>query len=79
MFTKGDLLWIPSEAILLAPEVSAPSSFRITNAPEIGIYLGISTTEDFFVIVADGQRWVTNKKFVKHLRRNDVSEISRNL
>lgn len=76
---KGDLLWIPSEAILLAPRPNNPESFRVTKIPEVGIFVEESSSEDFFVIIADGRRWVTNKKYVKHLRRNDASKVSRGL
>ena len=79
MYTKGDLLWIPSQAILLAPHPNNPESFRVTTAPEVGIFVEQSSSEDFFVIIADGKRWVTNRKFIKHLRRDDASKVSRSL
>ena len=78
MFTKGDLLWIPSQAILLAP-VPNPESFRVTTVPEVGIFVEESSSDDFFVIIADGKRWVTNRKYVKHLRRENASKVSRGL
>lgn len=72
-------MWIPSEAILLAPHPNNPESFRLTKTPEIGIFVEESVSDGFFVIITDGKRWVTNRKYVKHLRRDDASKVSRSL
>jgi len=64
----------------LTPKPNNPESFRITNEPQVAIFSEMMEAyEDFYIVIIDGTRWVTNKKFVKHLRRNNVSEVSRSL
>ena len=74
MFQKGDLIWIPSETVLLVPNPNTPQAIRITKQPEIGLFIEVTKEDqDFLVIVSDGRKWVANKKFIKHLRSDHVS------
>ena len=77
MFTNGDLIWIPQETVLLIRAAQNPQAIKITQKPEVGIFLS-STDEDpdFVKVIADGREWITNKKNIMHLRRKNVSKIN---
>lgn len=80
MFTKGDLIWLPQETVLIITNPANPKAFRLLNKPEIGLFIGKTEhDEDFFYVHCDGQRWATNKKYIKHLRRENASKISRSI
>jgi hypothetical protein len=67
-------VWIPSETVLLIPRPNNPQSIKITNEPSIGLFVEKSPDdEDFCIIVSDGREWATNKKYIKHLRKQHVS------
>jgi len=77
MFQKGDLIWLPQETVLLLPRPNSPQAIRIVNKPEVGLLIGESEEDkDFYHIVCDGREWVTNKKYVKLLRRENASKVS---
>jgi hypothetical protein len=77
MLVKGDLVWLPQKTVLLIPRPNDPKAFRITEKPEVGILVGqVDEDKDFYRVICDGREWVTNKKFIKHLRKKHVSEIS---
>ena len=41
--------------------------------PEVGLFLKEAEQDkDFYVVIADGREWVTNKKFIKRLRKDYV-------
>ena len=74
MFQKGDLVWIPSNTVLLVPHPNNPETIRITNEPEVAVFIErAKEDEDFCIIISDGRRWSTNKKHIKHLRKEYVS------
>ncbi len=74
MLEKGDLVWIPQEAILLVNHPNNPQAIRIVQKPEIGLFLKEADQDkDFYVVIADGREWVANKKFIKRLRSDYVS------
>lgn len=74
MFQKGDLLWIPANTVLLVSQPNNPQAMRITSKPEVGVFMNDTEEDkDFCELVSDGRHWVTNKKNIKHLRRDYVS------
>ena len=74
MLTKGDLVWLPQETVLLIPRPNNPQAIRITQEPEVGILVRQTDEDkDFYYVVCDGKEWVTNKKYIKHLRKKNVS------
>ena len=74
MFQKGDLVWIPSNTVLVVPHPNNPETIRITNKPEVGVFIErTKEDDDFCVIVSNGRHWATNKKHIKHLRKEYVS------
>jgi len=77
MFTIGDLIWIPQQTVLLIQEVQNPQAIKITERPEVGIFLSpTDENPDFVKVISDGREWITNKKNIKHLRRKNVSKIN---
>ena len=77
MFTTGDLIWIPQKTVLLIQQVQNPQAIKITNRPEVGIFLSSSDEDpDFVNVISDGREWITNRKNIKHLRRKNVSKIN---
>ena len=78
MFQTGDLLWIPSSTVLMIPQPNTPQAIRITQEPEIGIFIKDADEDrDFAHMMADGRMWVVNKKYIKHLRRDNASKVNR--
>ena len=74
MLQKGDLIWIPEKSVLLVETPNNPQAIRITQEPEVGLYIGISNLDvDFYIVHSKGRDWVTNKKHVKRLRSDYVS------
>lgn len=74
MLAKGDLVWLPQKTVLLIPRPDSPKAFRITEKPEVGILVGqLDEDKDFYHVMCDGREWVTNKKYIKHLRKKNVS------
>lgn len=74
MLEKGDLVWIPQETILLVSHPNNPQAIRIVQKPEVGLFLREAEQDkDFYIVIADGREWVTNKKYVKRLRKDYVS------
>ena len=69
MLNKGDLVWIPQKSVLLIETPSNPQAIRITQAPEVGLFVGQSEIDtDFYIVHTDGRDWLTNKKHVKKMR-----------
>ncbi len=77
MFQPGDLLWLPQKTVLIVQGLNAPQMIKIIEKPEVGLFMKNSDDDrDFCVVVCDGQEWITNKRHVKLLRRDNVSKIS---
>ena len=77
MFQPGDLLWLPQKTVLIVQGPTAPQMIKIIEKPEIGLFMKNSDSDiDFCVVVCDGQEWVTNRKHVRLLRRDNVSKVS---
>ena len=76
MFMPGDLVWIPQESVLLQEEPHTPHMMKIVQKPEVGLYLRESNDVDFVVIHCAGQEWVTNRKYIKRMRRKDASKVN---
>jgi hypothetical protein len=49
---------------------------KIVQKPEVGLYLRESNDVDFVVIHCAGQEWVTNRKYIKRMRRKDASKVN---
>ena len=80
MFQTGDLLWIPQGSMILSPQPSAPSSFKVIVEPNIGLYVSQSIDDkDYSFVLIDGQQWAIKNKEIKHYRNNNVSKINRGL
>ena len=76
MFQQGDLLWLPQKTVLLKT-LSAPQAIKIIEKPEIGLFMKDSEEDSSFcVVVYDGREWVANKKHIRLLRRDYVSEVN---
>jgi hypothetical protein len=77
MFQTGDLLWIPSQTVLMIPRPNNPAAIRITQEPEVGIFVSEEERDrDFIKFISDGREWVANRKHIKHLRREYASKVS---
>jgi len=80
MFQTGDLLWIPQGSMILAPTPNAPSSVKVVDKPNIGLYVEQSTKDkDYSFILIEGEKWAINNKQIKHYRSNDAGKINRSL
>ncbi len=59
---------------MLIPRPNNPKAIRITQKPEVGVLVRqMDEDKDFYHVMCDGREWVTNKKYIKHLRKNNVS------
>ena len=77
MLSKGDLVWIPQRSVLLIETPSNPQAIRITQEPEVGLFVGQSELdEDFYIVHTDGKDWLTNKRHVKKMRKKNASKVS---
>ena len=77
MLQKGDLVWIPQKCVLLVETPNNPQAMRITQKPEVGLFIGQSDVDsDFAIVHCDGRDWLTNKKHIKLMRGKNVSKVS---
>ena len=76
MVQQGDLLWLPQKTVLLKT-LRIPQAIKIIEKPEVGLYVKDSEEDSSFcVVVYEGTEWVANKKHIKLLRRDYVSEVN---
>ena len=77
MLEKGDLVWIPQRSVLLIETPNNPGAIRITQEPEVGLFIGhYDVDNDFYIILSDGKEWLTNKRHVKKMRKTNASKVS---
>ena len=63
--------------MILSPQPSAPSSFKVIVEPNIGLYVSQSIDDkDYSFVLIDGQQWAIKNKEIKHYRNNNVSKIN---
>jgi hypothetical protein len=69
MFQTGDLLWIPQGSMILAPTPNSPSSFKVMEEPNIGLFVEPSKKDrDYSFILINGERWAIKNKQIMHYK-----------
>ncbi len=69
-------MWLPQKTVLLKT-LRIPQAIKIIEKPEVGLYVKDSEEDSSFcVVVYEGTEWVANKKHIKLLRRDYVSEVN---
>lgn len=76
MFKPGDLLWIPQGTMMVTNDPKAPLAFLSTKKPTVGLYMNPTEEEDFSYVMVEGQKWAIRNKEIRHLRRDNVSEVN---
>lgn len=57
-----------------------PHQMLRVERPEIALFIEPDSSDpDWSVVVVDGKKWSIKTKNIRHLRRNNVSEINRSL
>ena len=72
MFTTGDLVWLPQKTVLLLQEPMQPQRIKVIEKPEVGLFVE-QYNADFCTIVFEGEKWKTNRKHIKLMRKEYAS------
>ena len=77
MFQSGDLLWIPQDTLMFTGGPNNPATIFRAKKPEVALFVQSSSHDPCWSVVAiDGKKWSIKTKNIRHLRRDNVSEIN---